>query len=45
MCVKALKTIIICINNKDKVGQGKFSKFKSINILYKNLELNTLLIY
>jgi hypothetical protein len=45
MCLEALKSIIVYINNKNGVGQGKFSGFKSADILYKNLELNFVLIY
>jgi hypothetical protein len=43
--VEALNLIIVYINNRDRVGQGKFSGFKSVNILYENLEPNFVLIY
>jgi hypothetical protein len=45
MCAEALKSIMVCINDWDGVGQGKFSGFKSANILYENLELSFVLIY
>ena len=45
MCAEALKSIMVCIDDGDGVGQGKFSGFKSANILYENLELNFVLIY